>query len=228
MSPASAPNLESPLYRRAASPGGHGLETGAASTLQRLLSDWGESHLREVLLSIVESAGNERALTAPVIWAVSDYCSRIPTGLATTGLTLWTRSTLRPPRECEGNRKAVEPRAAIAAVLFERLKAGCRSHGARSTSVQDRRMAPRRTGVIRRPSDISSSRAAPRSIVGSADVSDLGDPWVPGEIISGGLVLFGRRFAIKSYLAVKPREFGYPTDCDWRCQRSSVRFVLLG
>jgi hypothetical protein len=48
------------------------LETCAASTLQRLLSDWGESHLREVLLSIVESAGNERALTAPVIWAVSD------------------------------------------------------------------------------------------------------------------------------------------------------------
>jgi len=34
--------------------------------------DWGEAHLREVLLSIVERAGNDRSLTAPVIWAVSD------------------------------------------------------------------------------------------------------------------------------------------------------------
>jgi hypothetical protein len=37
----------------------------AASTLQRLLSGWGESHLREVLLSIAEGAGKDRSLTAP-------------------------------------------------------------------------------------------------------------------------------------------------------------------
>ena len=52
--------------------GGTALETCAASTLQRLLADWGESHLRDVLLSIVESAGNDRALVAPVILGVSD------------------------------------------------------------------------------------------------------------------------------------------------------------
>jgi hypothetical protein len=36
--------------------GGAALETCAASTLQRLLLNWGESQLRDVLLSIVESA----------------------------------------------------------------------------------------------------------------------------------------------------------------------------
>ena len=35
-----------PAQRR---PGGKALETCAAATLQRLLSDWGKSHLREVL-----------------------------------------------------------------------------------------------------------------------------------------------------------------------------------
>ena len=58
-----------PCRRRTEGPA---LETCAASTLQRLLSYWGESHLREALLSIVESAGNERWLIAPAIWAVSD------------------------------------------------------------------------------------------------------------------------------------------------------------
>jgi hypothetical protein len=40
------------------------------------LADRGEAHLRDVLFSIVESAGNERVLTAPVILAVTirDNC----------------------------------------------------------------------------------------------------------------------------------------------------------
>jgi hypothetical protein len=68
-----------PAKRRA---GGTALETRASATLQTLLSDWGESHLREVLLSIVESKGNDRALTAPVIMGCQISCSRTQAGLA--------------------------------------------------------------------------------------------------------------------------------------------------
>ena len=33
----------------------------------------------------------------------------------------------------------------------------------------------------------------------------------PGDIISGGFVLFGRHFAMKAILAFKPSGFGYST-----------------
>jgi hypothetical protein len=103
--------------------GGAALETCAASTLQRLLSDWGESHLREVLLSIVESAGNDRALTAPVIWAVSDLLLAHPNWFGGDWLDALDAIDLAAVYEtAKANRKAVQPRAAIAAILFERLK----------------------------------------------------------------------------------------------------------
>ena len=103
--------------------GGAALETCAASTLQRLLSDWGESHLLEVLLSIVESAGNERALTAPVIWAVSDLLLAHPSWFGSDWLDALDAIDLAAVYEtAKANRKAVQPRAAIAAILFERLK----------------------------------------------------------------------------------------------------------
>jgi hypothetical protein len=105
--------------------GGNALETCAAATLQRLLSDWGESHLREVLLSIVESAGNERSLIAPVIWAVSDILLAHPNWFGCDWLAALDEINLSNLHEsAKLNRKAVEPRAAIAAVLFERLKDG--------------------------------------------------------------------------------------------------------
>ena len=109
-----------PAQRR---PGGKALETCAAATLQRLLSDWGESHLREVLLSIVESAGNERALTAPVIQAVSDILLAHPAWFGSDWLNALDAIDLSALYESvKANRKAVQPRAAIAAVLFERLR----------------------------------------------------------------------------------------------------------
>jgi hypothetical protein len=161
-----------PCRRR---PGGTALETGAASTLQRLLSDWGESHLREVLLSIVESAGNERALTAPVIWAVSDLLLAHPNWFGNDWLDALDKIDLSALHESVKAKGCRAPRSHRGSTVrtSEGQAAG---HTARALpSVQDRRMAPRRTGVIRRPSDISSSRAAPRSIVASADVSDLSD-----------------------------------------------------
>jgi hypothetical protein len=103
--------------------GGAALETCAASTLQRLLSDWGESHLREVLLSIVESADNERALTAPVIWAVSDLLLAHPNWFGGDWLDALDKIDLSALYEnVKANRKAVQPRAAIAAILFEQLR----------------------------------------------------------------------------------------------------------
>ena len=109
-----------PAQRRT---GGKALETCASATLQRLLSDWGESHLREVLLSIVESAGNERALTAPVIQAVSDILLAHPAWFGSDWLgSLDTIDLYALHESAKANRKAVQPRAAIAAILFERLK----------------------------------------------------------------------------------------------------------
>ena len=109
-----------PAQRR---PGGKALETCAAATLQRLLSDWGESQLREVLLSIVESAGNERALTAPVIQAVSDILLAHPAWFGGDWLNALDAIDLSALHESvKANRKAVQPRAAVAAILFERLK----------------------------------------------------------------------------------------------------------
>jgi hypothetical protein len=103
--------------------GGTALETCAASTLQRLLSDWGESHLREVLLSISESAGNDRSLVAPVIWAVSDLLLAHPNWFGGDWLDALDKIDLSALYEdVKANRKAVQPRAAIAALLFERMK----------------------------------------------------------------------------------------------------------
>ena len=81
------------------------------------------SHLREVLLSIAESAGNDRSLTAPVIWAVSDLLLAHPNWFGGDWLDALDKIDLSALYEnVKANRKAVQPRAAIAAILFERLK----------------------------------------------------------------------------------------------------------
>ena len=104
-------------------PGGVALETCAAATLQKLLSDWGESHLRDVLLSISESAGNERALIAPVLWAVSDVLLAHPSWFGGDWLAALDKIDLGALHESvKPNRDAVQPRSAIAALLFEHMK----------------------------------------------------------------------------------------------------------
>jgi hypothetical protein len=109
-----------PAHRRT---GGAALQTVAAATLQRLLRDWGKSHLCDVLLSIVESAGNERALIAPVILAVSDLLLAHPDWFGSDWLDAMDKINLTALHEnVKLNRKAVQPRYAIAALLFERKK----------------------------------------------------------------------------------------------------------
>jgi hypothetical protein len=68
------------------------------------------------LLSIVESAGNDRWLIAPVIWAVSDLLLAHPNWLGSDWLDALDAI------DAKVNRKAVQPRAAIASILFDRLK----------------------------------------------------------------------------------------------------------
>jgi hypothetical protein len=85
--------------------------------------DWGESHLRDVLLSIVESAGNDRALTAPVILAVSDILLAHPNWFGSDWLAALDKIDLGALHESvKPNRQAVQPRSAIAAMLFEQLR----------------------------------------------------------------------------------------------------------
>jgi hypothetical protein len=73
--------------------------------------------------SIAESAGNDRSLTAPVIQAVSDLLLAHPAWFGSDWLDALDKIDLSALHEsAKANRKAVQPRAAVAAVLLERLK----------------------------------------------------------------------------------------------------------
>ncbi|UHD45533.1 hypothetical protein LUX29_21510 [Aureimonas altamirensis] len=47
-------------------------ETRAKSTLQRILNNHGEDHLRMVLSTLAETGSNRAAITDTTLWAVSD------------------------------------------------------------------------------------------------------------------------------------------------------------
>lgn len=98
--------------------------TKAGQTLRALLAQYGEGHTIIVLRTITESAGNECALTAPAIWAVSDLVLAHPNwpdrGLA------WIEAfddinLIALAKTASANRKAVPKREAMAAMLYERL-----------------------------------------------------------------------------------------------------------
>jgi hypothetical protein len=98
--------------------------TKAGQTLRRILEQYGEGHCIIVLRTITESAGNDCALIAPVIWGVSDLVLAHPSwssrGLAWIeafdGIDLITLA-----KTASANRKAVPKREAMAAMLYERL-----------------------------------------------------------------------------------------------------------
>ena len=73
--------------------------------------------------AICSYRSNDRSLTAPVIQAVSDLLLAHPTWFGGDWLDALDKIDLPALHESvKANRKAVQPRAAIAAVLFERLK----------------------------------------------------------------------------------------------------------
>lgn len=95
------------------------LRTKAGQTLRRMLVEHGEGHLIITLRTIVESSGNERALTASGIQGVSDP-SWSDHGLA------WIEAfdnidLVELAKMAKANRKAVPKREAMAAMLYERL-----------------------------------------------------------------------------------------------------------
>lgn len=99
------------------------METCAASTLERIFGEHGEAHLRSVLLSIVETENNRRNLVAPVIWAVSDVLLAHPSWFGGAWLDAMDAIDLAEMHErARANRRAAQPRQAIATMLFERLR----------------------------------------------------------------------------------------------------------
>jgi hypothetical protein len=100
------------------------LRTKAGQTLRRLLLDHGDGHVIITLRTIVESSGNERALTASGIQGVSDLVLAHPSwpdhGLA------WIEAfdnidLIELAKMAKANCKAVPKREAMAAMLYERL-----------------------------------------------------------------------------------------------------------
>lgn len=98
-------------------------QTCAGKTLVRLFHLRGYDHLRSVLMTIVETKPNKRALVAPVILAVSDVLNAYPDWFGDTwfqvmdGLDLAEMFGL-----ASANRRIAQPRDAIATLIFDRMR----------------------------------------------------------------------------------------------------------
>lgn len=98
------------------------METCAGNTLERIRKEHGAEHLRSVLISIVETTNNKRMLVAPVIWAVSDILLAHPSWFGGEWLDAMDKVDLAEMHErAKANRRAAQPRQAIATMLFELL-----------------------------------------------------------------------------------------------------------
>lgn len=98
------------------------METCAGNTLERIRREHGAEHLRSVLISIVETTNNKRMLVAPVLWAVSDILLAHPTWFGGEWLDAMDAVDLADMHErAKANRRAAQPRQAIATMLFEML-----------------------------------------------------------------------------------------------------------
>jgi hypothetical protein len=100
------------------------LRTKAGQTLRRMILERGEGHVIITLRTIVESSGNERALTASGIQGVSDLILAHPSW-SDRGLA-WIEAfdnidLIELAKMAKANRKAVPKREAMAAMLYERL-----------------------------------------------------------------------------------------------------------
>lgn len=97
-------------------------ETYAENTMQRIMLEHGEQHLRSVLISITETENNSKMLIAPVLWAVSDIILAHPKwfgGSFLEALDCVDLATLHA--RAKANRRAVQPRQAIATMLYDKL-----------------------------------------------------------------------------------------------------------
>lgn len=102
-------------------------QTHARRTLERLLEEHGEDHLRDVLTCLAEGENNGMALVAPVITAVSDVLLAHRDWWerdASLWLSVMDRVDLtRLHRTAKGNLKAVPAAPAVATLLYRELAA---------------------------------------------------------------------------------------------------------
>jgi hypothetical protein len=98
-------------------------QTCASETLANIWRLRGYDHLRTVVMSIVETKPNKRALVAPVIWAVSDVLNCYPSWVGDAWFQTMDRIDLMEMFErASANRLIALPRHAIATQLFELMR----------------------------------------------------------------------------------------------------------
>jgi hypothetical protein len=98
-------------------------ETCAGKTLAHIFKLYGYNHTRMVVMSIVESRPNRRALLAPTIWAVSDVLRAYPDWFGDKWFQVMDTVDLAALFElASANRRIAQPRSAIATLIFERMR----------------------------------------------------------------------------------------------------------
>ena len=93
----------------------------ATACLKSMLAEYGYVHTKLVLMSIVETKGNARELTASVLWAVSDLVAAHPKWAAQPSLSLeaFHQVHLGELRAfAKRNHGAVKVRSGLATILF--------------------------------------------------------------------------------------------------------------
>lgn len=110
--------VEVPTSKRRA-PG----ETCAVKTMERILRRRGAAHLRDVLMTLMETENNKRELTEPVLLAVSDILFAHPSWFCGEAWfeAIDTIDLAGVYEAAKANRRAVSPRAGVAAMLFSKL-----------------------------------------------------------------------------------------------------------
>ena len=95
--------------------------TMATACLKLMLAEYGYAHAKLVLMSIVETKGNARELTASVLWAISDLVRAHPKWAAQPSLWLeaFDQVHLGELRAfAKRNHGAVKVRSGLATILF--------------------------------------------------------------------------------------------------------------
>jgi hypothetical protein len=106
-------------------------QTCAGATLSRIFSLRGYDHLRSVLMSIVETKPNKRALIAPVVWAVSDVLNLRPGWVGDRWFRALDEIELGKLYDrAKALRGAAEPRRVTAVMLVDEIERRAYRHAA--------------------------------------------------------------------------------------------------
>ena len=102
------------------------MQTAAGNTLEKILREQGENHLRDVLTVLTESENCKHMLIAPVIKALSRIIAQHPTWYANDAsafLEVMDRADLAGLYErAKANKGVVEVHKTIAALLLDDLR----------------------------------------------------------------------------------------------------------